>query len=152
MFNILHPDKSIKIDDKTNIIVSPYINNFYDEIEDGIKEAVKVLLDMGYLTIGSCDGFHIFKESAHVVVVVNSRNTAYELMYDLAQLGIYSNINITFDHFGIDNINKLFMRNYTEYTCVKIYIYRSRLITSPFKKYIIKKNTKLLKQLKRYIA
>ena len=152
MFNILHPDKSIKIDNERNIIVSPYIDNFYDEIEEGVKETVKALLDMGYLTIGSCDGFHTFGTNANVVVVVNSVATANDLIYDLAQLGIYSNIDLTFDHFGVANINKLFARTYTQYTCIKIYIYQPNLFTVLFKKYIIKKNNKLLRQLKRYIA
>jgi len=152
MLNKLYPDGSIRLDEKNNIIVSPYNKDFYDEVEEGVRDSVRTLLDMGYLTIASCDGNHKFNGNAQVTVVLNSKQWAYQLIYDLKQMGINAKIDTTFNHFSIDQINKLFIRCYSEYACVKIYVYNHSLIFSPFKKYIIKRNTKLLTSLERYAA
>jgi hypothetical protein len=152
MLNKLYADGSIKLDDENNIIVSPYADNFYDEIEVGVREPVRALLEMGYLTIASCDGNHIFNGTAQVTVVLNSKQWAYNLIYDLKQLGIDADIDNTFTHFSLEHVNNLFMRRYSEYICVKIYVYDHRFFFAPFKKHIIKRNTRLLKYLGRYTA
>lgn len=151
MLNKLHADGSIKLEDKINVVVSPYSDNFYDEIEDGVKKSVGALLELGYLTVSSCDGFHTFNETAHITVVVDSDTTAQGLINNLNQLGIDSTIDNTFGHFGLDNVNNMFMRQYVEYKCVKIFMYDHKPIFSPFKKFIISRNTAQLKKLERYL-
>lgn len=158
MRNKLHNDGSIKIDNDVNIIVSPYSTNFYDEIEEGIKEPVRVLLELGYLTISSCQGSHDDDPTAVVVVVLDTAQSANELMSNLNQLGIASDIDHTFDHFGIEEINKLFLRQYTDYHCVKIYVYDHLQVIFPLnsfsfvKSFCIKRNTARLRKLKRYLS
>ena len=150
MFNKLHPDGSIKLDNKNNVIVSPYDKDFYDEIEEDVKDSVRTLLEMKYLTIASCDGNHEFNGDAQVTVVLSSKQWAHNLIYDLRQLGIKARRDTTFNHFSIDQINILFRRCYSKYACVKIYMYDSILNDVHFKKDIIKKNTQLLKCLRVY--
>jgi hypothetical protein len=158
MYNKRHSDGSIKIDDEVNIVVSPYFANFYDEIEDGIKETVRTLLELGYLTISSCQGTHGEYPVANVVVVVDSSTSAKELMFDLSQLGIISTMDHSFDHFGIEEINKLFFRQYTDYRCVKIWVYNPQRFVFPFnnswlvRTYFIKRTTSYLKKLKKYLS
>ena len=150
MRNKLNPDGSINLGNHINAIVSPYDTDFYNDIEEGVKDSVRTLLDMGYLTIASCDGNHEFNGEAQVTVALGSKQWAYTLIYDLKQLGIDASIDTTFSHFGIDQINKLFMRRYSEYACVKIFMYNHKLIFLPFKQFIINKNTGKLALLERY--
>ena len=153
MRNIKHPDGSINVTKNVNIVVSPYCETFFDNIEEYVQEPVRVLIDLGYLTICSCDGFHKFNYDAHVVVVVNSREYAQNLIkYLKEQLGLYSVLDNTFDHLGVDVINKTFLRQYTEYFCVKILLYDANFLFAPWKKNIIKKNTSLLKTLPAFLA
>lgn len=152
MLNKIHSDGSIKVNGKINIIVSPYDDNFFDEIEVGVKDAVKILLDLGYLTISSCDGNHAFNQAAHITVVLNNESAAKSLVELLDQMGIDSLIDKTFDHFGVKSVNDMFMRQYTEYSCVSIQLYEHSVLFSPFKKYIVKRNTKRLTKLPRYLA
>lgn len=152
MLNKLHDDGSIKVEGKVNIIVSPYDDNFFDEIEGGVKDAVQILLDLGYLPISSCDGNHSFNQAAHITVVLNDEQAANFLVEQLTNLGIKSLIDYTFDHFGVMSVNKMFMRQYTDYRCVSIQLYEHHFLFSPFKKYIVKRNTRRLKKLPRYLS
>ena len=151
MLNKLNPDGSINLGGKNNVLVSPYSNNFYEEIEEGIVETVKILLSKGYLTVSSCDGFHDFNETAHVSVLVNSEENVYLLMFNLKQLGINSTADLSFEHLGLGTVNKVFVRNYDEYYAVKIFLYDSCFLFAPFKKSIIEKNNRSLMRLSEYI-
>jgi hypothetical protein len=152
MLNRLHSDGSIKVEGKINIIVSPYADNFFDEIEVGIKDAVRLLLDLGYLTISSCDGNNSFSQDAHVTVVLDNEQAAKDLIENLNQLGIDSIIDNTFKHFGVNSVNEMFMRQYVDYCCVSILIYEHNILSTLFKKYIIRRNTRRLTKLSRYLA
>ena len=63
-----------------------------------------------------------------------------------------------FDHFGIEEINKLFLRQYTDYKCVMIWVYNPNQFTFPFnnswlvRSYFIKRTTSRLKKLKKYLS
>ena len=41
--------------------VSPYEKNFDEEVEPGVRNHLKVLIEKGYLPISSCEGHHSFK-------------------------------------------------------------------------------------------
>lgn len=149
-YNTRHPNGQIRVIGRTNVIVSPYDDQFYSQIEDGIIDAVRILVDKGYLPISSCIGHNLFAD-AQCTVVVDSNRTADALINDLSKIGLLAETDRSFDHFGLIHINKLFMRSYTDVKYVKIFMYKNSLMSYIFKKLIIKRNILRLQEVYEYI-
>lgn len=67
-----------KGDNLISVSVSPINENFRSQIEDGVWEHIKCLLDKNYITLSSCEG-HIFEGPFQFIMAVPNLNFAKKI-------------------------------------------------------------------------
>lgn len=134
--NYLHSDGRIFVDDDGIAqTVSPYSEDFYENIEDEIKPLVSALIKKGYLTYSSCAGHQAVKRR-FVAVAFPDRISCIEFIGNLK--GLYNNFLIDWqikygtDYYFVseDNVmfhtnflnTQIFYRGYQDYWFVEISI------------------------------
>lgn len=151
MYNKKHSNGRINIEVGKNYVISPYDPNFYDQVEEGVRESVKVLTDLGYLTVGSCDGCHSIKEAAHVTIVFPDEKSRIDTGYILGRLGVDHYIDHTYGTLSVEELNRLFLRNYEKYYFLTVRSYKKLpFYLMPLRGWLRKRLTRKLKKLPPY--
>jgi hypothetical protein len=123
MLNRRNPDGSINMlwiegNNTSGIDVSPFVDNFRDQVEDDIWPAVSTLLSNNYLTVTSCQG-HTLYDSAFVTVSFPSTTVADKFIDNVKSLLVYAEYDDTITS-STERLNQLFLKNYTEYYHVRV--------------------------------
>jgi hypothetical protein len=157
MLNRRNSDGSINMlwaegSNTNGVDVSPYIENFKEQVEDDIWPAVKALLDLNYLTVTSCQG-HTLYDSAFVTVSFPSKETANKFIDSITDSVIYAEYDDTITS-TVERLNQLFIKNYTEYYHVRTGVLQYPVLFNfflvPLKKLFIQHLTDKIKSLPNY--
>jgi hypothetical protein len=114
-YNKKHSDGRINIKPGKSYIISPYDPNFYDQIESGVRLGVKHLIELGYLTVGSCDGKHSLREGAHITIIFPDISSLNNTKIHLDKLGVEYYDDYSYKALAVEQINNIFLRNYENY-------------------------------------
>lgn len=132
--------------------VSPYMDNFREQVEDLIWPAVFELLKRNYLTVTSCQG-HSLNDSAFVTVSFSNKATADKFIKLISSSVVYAEYDDTITS-SVDKLNELFLRSYPEYFHVRTGVLQYHPLVNffliPAKKLFIKLFVKKIKTLPNY--
>jgi hypothetical protein len=157
MLNRRNPDGSVNMfwaegNNTNGIDVSPFIDNFREQIEDDIWPAVKALLDRNYLTVTSCQG-HTLYDSAFVTVSFPSTIIADKFINMIKDAVIYAEYDDTITS-STERLNRLFLKDYSNYFHVRVgvlqYSPMINFFLQPIKKMFIEHLTYKLQSLPNY--
>ena len=134
------------------IDVSPFMDNFRDQVEDTIWPAVSALLSRNYLTVTSCEG-HTLHDSAFVTVSFPSTATADKFINAVTGLLVYAEYDDTITS-STERLNQLFLKNYAEYYHVRVGVLQYspyvNFFLQPLKQMFVNHLTNKLKSLPNY--
>jgi hypothetical protein len=123
MLNRRNSDGSVNMlwmegNNTNGIDVSPFMDDFKDQVEDTIWPAVNALLVRNYLTVTSCEG-HTLYDSAFVTVSFPNTIVADKFINDIKSVFVYAEYDDTITS-STERLNQLFLKNYTEYYHVRV--------------------------------
>jgi hypothetical protein len=129
-----------------NLIVSIHDNNFKSQVEEEIWPCVKMLVDKGYITVGSCSG-HGRGEGLHISIIFNNLDDAINFQNKIQTRLILSKFDSSYN-FTIDWFNKEFNKNFKSAVIITIYpstnlVYRYKFLKKIFLNYLKLKLSKL---------
>jgi hypothetical protein len=157
MLNQRNPDGSVNMlwaegNNTNGIDVSPFIDNFREQIEDDIWPAVKALLDRNYLTVTSCQG-HTLYDSAFVTISFPSTVVADQFINMIKDVVIYAEYDDTITS-STERLNQLFLKDYSNYFHVRVGVLQYNpminFFLQPIKKMFIEHLTNRLQSLPNY--
>lgn len=152
-YNNKHSNGRINISLGQNYIISPYDDNFYNQIESGVRLGVKHLIELGYLTIGSCDGQHLIKEPAHITIIFPDIKSLNNTKAHLNKLGVKYYDDYSYKTMTPEKINSIFFRNYESYYFLSVRSFEKLpFYLLPFKGLLRKIMTYKLSKLPPYVC
>ena len=157
MLNQRNSDGSVNMlwaegNNTNGVDVSPFIDNFRDQVEDDIWPAVSALLSHNYLTVTSCQG-HTLYDSAFVTVSFPSTAVADKFINNVKGVFVYAEYDDTITS-STERLNQLFLKNYTEYYHVRVGVLQYspyvNFFLQPLKQMLISHLTNRLSSLPNY--
>lgn len=146
MYNI-NIDGRINLGDPNiNSIVSIYDQNFRNQVEDDVWPSVELLINKGYITVGSCSG-HGKGAGLHISVIFGYLEDATVFKNKIETLFISAKFDNTYN-FTIDWFNLNFKKNFDEMHIVTVYPDFSKVSKNSFlKKLFIRHLTRKINKL-----